>query len=193
MVAALGRAGVVLVVAAIAGSVLGCQGPASSAVTSPGSGEPVETVDDQGPHAYPDLEAGLPRQIAGIALETSSLPGASDDGSATDAGGQLFATAIRDLGRKPADLQLAIARPANGDSDIVVVGYRLPGVTGAHLLGSLGPADVDGSIEPATIAGKDVLALLEIGATSYAYAADEVVYVVGGAPGLIRAAIEALP
>jgi hypothetical protein len=100
---------------------------------------------------------------------------------------------VRNLGRTPVDLQLAIARPVDRDADVVITAYRLPGVRGVDLLGKLGPDDVDGSIEPATIAGKSVLALLQIQATSYAYAADDVVYIVGGSPELIRAAIEALP
>lgn len=186
-------AGVVLVVAAIAVILIGCQGPASSATTTPDASAALESIDQGSLHAYPDLEARLPRQIAGIDLDTISLPGSSDDGSNPDATGQLFATAVHDLGRTPADMQLAFARPRNGDADVVVVAYRLPGVSGAQLLGMLGPDDVDGSIEPATIAGKNVLALLEIEATSYAYAADDVVYVVGGAPELIKAAIQALP
>lgn len=193
LVVAAPGAGVALLIAVLAVILLGCQGPASNATTTPEASDASQATDQEPLHAFPDLEARLPRRIGAIALDTFSLPGGSEGEPGTEASGALFANAVRALGRTPADLQLAFARPTDSATDVVVAAYRLPGVDGAQLLGMLGPEDVDGSIEPATIAGKDVLALLEVEATTYAYAADDVIYVVGGAPELIRAAIQALP
>jgi len=216
MLAALG-AGVVLVAAAIAIVNLGGPRGSPTATATPAASEALATEDPGALHAFPDLEARLPRAVAGTELDTTSVSGAviqpAGTEGPTDTSGPtetaapgetdseapgepvpaLFTTALHALGRTSADLEVAFARPRGGDADIVITAYRLPGVSGADLLAKLGPEDVDGGIEPATIAGKDVLALLEIEATSYAYALDDVVYVVGGSPGLIRAAIEALP
>lgn len=186
-------AGAVLLVTVLAMILLDCQGPASSAVTTPEASDAPAATDPEPIHAFPELEARLPRHIGAIVLDTFSLAGGFEGEPGTGASGALFANAVQALGRIPADLQLAFARPIDRATDVVVAAYRLPGIDGAQLLGMLGPEDVDGSIEPATIAGKEVLALLEVEATTYAYAADDVVYVVGGAPELIRPAIEALP
>jgi hypothetical protein len=217
MLAALG-AGIVLVVAAIAIANSGGGGaPSSSAADASEPDGPFETIDAGPTNVYPDLEARLPRTVAGIELDTTSVSGgtvgSTETNGPTDTSGlpetgapgesdseipgepvpALFTNAVRALGRTSADLQVAFAKPRSADADILITAYRLPGVSGAELLAKLGPEDVDGGIERATIAGKDVLALLEIEATSYAYALDDVVYVVGGSPELIRAAIAALP
>ena len=145
-------------------------------------------------HAFPDLEAQIPDEVAGIALEKFSVAAVSGSGE-TDAA---FAAALAELGKTPNDLQFAGGSPSSdSDRDLGIQIFRVVGVPGDRLLQTLrtlAAADPStGTITETTRSGKNVVTITEDGETQYAYPTGELVFLVGGEDPLIDAALGLLP
>ncbi len=145
-------------------------------------------------HAFPELEAQIPDEVAGIALEKFSVAAVSGSGE-TDA---VFDAALAQLGKTPNDLQFAGGSPASdSDRDLGIQVFRVVGVPGDRLMQTLRTvAAVDpssGTITETTRSGKNVLAITTDGETQYAYPAGELVFLVGGEDPLVDATLGLLP
>ena len=82
--------------------------------------------------AAPELEAHMPRTVAGTTLSVQSATG--DQVLGKDAASKALISTLASFGKKPADLQVAQAYDPAGAVDITVLGFRVPGITGAKLL-----------------------------------------------------------
>ena len=132
-------------------------------------------------HDVPDLEAALPKKIAGVALSYQSTTGtdalAGDDPSST-----ALVASLAGMGKKPADLQIAEAYD-EGDLDANIIAFRVHGVAADKL----GQAIIDSWLSDGasgitsasvTISGKTVtkVSYSDGGASDYLYFKNEVVY-----------------
>ena len=77
-----------------------------------------------GEPASPELDALLPREVAGtpFVVETSIATDVLGD----DAGSKALTAGLRELGKSPDDLQVAQAYDQNGTVDLVLFAFRLP-------------------------------------------------------------------
>lgn len=167
----------------------------TSAVATPaGTGPVMPTLDPAVFHAFPDLEAQLPNEVAGVPLQKLSF-GAFGGGSVDP----LFAAVLAQVGKTVDDVQSAVAGPVDSmqDRELTIIAFRIVGIQGAQLLQAVRTAaqsdPTAGTVADATVGGKQVVALTDADETSYAYAAGEVVYVVSGEPALTDATMGMLP
>lgn len=129
-------------------------------------------------HAHPELEQAIPVDALPVALETYSLPASAEPAAA---GSDALADALGQMGRDPADLQLAVAVPADPESDeLVVLAYGVSGLSGADLLAIVADDPVEGG-SPGELMQRPVLIFTEDGDTlAYAYASRDVLFIVAG-------------
>jgi len=144
-------------------------------------------------HAFPELEAQIPDEVAGIALEKFSV--ASRGSGQTD---PTLAAALAELGKTPNDLQLAGGSPASdSDRDLGIQVWRVVGVPGDRLVQTLltfAAADPStGTVTDTTRSGKNVVAITTDDLTQYAYPAGELVFLVNGEDPLVDATLGLLP
>lgn len=142
---------------------------ATTAAPTPGAAEPTPTPtdddddgdddddDDDAPHQVPDLEAMLPSQVLGVAVNRASIKGdqAADE---LDISGTIL-DAIELSGRDASEIEVAIGAP--DDNSFVVMGIRVPGLSAGVMLDAL-VAENDPALFPVDqgqIAGKDVTRL----------------------------------
>ncbi|HTC86206.1 MAG TPA: hypothetical protein VK656_05855 [Candidatus Acidoferrum sp.] len=176
-------------VAAVPGNTpAGSIGPAGSGRASgvPSVG-PSDVASDQpsaqptAVHDVPDLEALLPKKIAGVTLTYQSTTGtgalAGDDPSSA-----ALVASLAQMGKKPADLQIAEAYD-EGSLDANVIAFRVHGIAADKL----GQAIIDSWLSGGasgittanvTISGKTVTKVTysDGGASDYLYFKNEVVY-----------------
>ncbi len=145
--------------------------------------------------AGPKLEAQIPDEVAGIALEKFSV--ASSGSGQTD---PAHAPALAELGKTPNDLQVAAGSPASdSDRDLGILVWRVVGVPGDRLIQTLltfAAADPStGTVTDTTRSGKNVVAITTTTGdeTQYAYPTGELVFLVGGEDPLVDAALGLLP
>ncbi|HJP89875.1 MAG TPA: hypothetical protein VJ850_12640 [Candidatus Limnocylindrales bacterium] len=148
---------------------------------------PLPTIDPTDVHAFADLESKLPAQIAGRAMVRASYvldPEAEED---------TVTLVLEREGKDATTLQMAIEYPADDAGDLTILAYRYPGMSAADVLALIGPDDVEGSIAPASVGGRQVLEINDGEGAAWAYAGGEVLYIVAGAPAVAEAAVAALP
>lgn len=93
--------------------------------TWPAAGEEPEQ------HAFPELEARLPDEIAGVQTDRYSFSGSALEGGMID---DLFIVWATEADRSPDELRVALAVPALGADLGVIVGImQLPGLSGEEL------------------------------------------------------------
>ena len=103
---------------------LGSEAPGASEAAN-GSGEPLPSS------VAPELEADLPTTIQNTPLTPYSTTG--DQVLTGFPNGRALAARIQSMGSKITNLQVAQAADDNGDLDITVTGFRLPGLSTAKL------------------------------------------------------------
>ncbi len=179
--------------------------PSSSAepvipTAAPGSPGPVPSFaigsfDPNYLHAFPELEAQIPDEVAGIALEKFSIASRGSGETVED-----LAAALAELGKTPNDLQVAAGSPASdSDRDLGILVWRVVGVPGDRLLQTLRTAfsadPSTGTVTDTTRSGKNVVAITTTTGdeTQYAYPTGELVFLVGGEDPLVDAALGLLP
>lgn len=206
----LSRAGLGVLVFAIAVLVAACAGgpggtpsptgaspPAAGGLTTfaaetqaPSTGEPGD--DDPGdgdaPHQVPDLEQMLPAEVGGVPLNRASVRGdeAIEELSLSDD----MIAAIGAAGRSVSDAEFAVAAPE--DSAFVVVAVRVPGLDAVALRTAL-LANNDPETLPVRegqIAGKSVVS---VGESQFYYATGDVLFFVLGDANVANFVIPELP
>lgn len=140
-------------------------------------------------HAYPDLEARLPDEIGGIALDKASL--------VVDPRRQSEKTleVLRLLGRTTPDMQIASA-DADG-LDFTVFAQRIVGSTGAAAavaFKNVDEADPAASLSyvAEVVAGKHVLTRTAAGEVAYIYPLDDIMFIVSGTRANVEEALTKL-
>ncbi|HUQ42840.1 MAG TPA: hypothetical protein VM451_00305 [Candidatus Limnocylindria bacterium] len=172
-----------LMVAVLAAATLVACGAATPSPTV----APRPTFDQRSVHAYPGLEERLPAAIAGRAMLRTSY------GPAEDAADDALGGALAGEGRDPRLLELATASPSDDLQDLLLVAYRYPGLAGADLLSMLVALAPAGGATPSEMGGKSVTVLEDPEGSAWAYARDDVLYVIAGDGPAAEAAIAALP
>ncbi len=165
----------------------------TGASTPPADGAPTE--DPLTPHQFPDLEARIPDNVAGLTIRKASF-GADFGEGALSAD---FQAAVEQVGMTVTDVQLATAGPPEeSDRDLSIVAFNIGGADSAQFMQALraireaNPGST-GSIIDETIAGKNVLALTEGENTQYWYPGGDVLFIVGGEDELVEATLSLLP
>ena len=93
------------------------------------SGLPAESP--AGEPASPELDALLPRDIGGTPFIVETYTG--EDALSNDAGSLAVIAGLRELGKTPADLELAQAYDETGTVDLYLFAFRLPDTDSAAL------------------------------------------------------------
>ena len=167
-------------------------GTPAAATTAP---DPGATVSDLEPHDFPDLEALLPSEVAGVPIQKASF----DSETGGFALSEEFTSAMGQFGKSDDDVQLASAGPAgDSDRDLSILAFRLVGVDAAQFLTALrtiteANPETEMGIDDATVGGKNVLSLTQNDVTQYAYARGDVFFVVGGEQALVEATLAQFP
>jgi hypothetical protein len=140
------------------------------------SDEPTDEPSSTPAHAAPELEALLPKVVAGVAFTRRSTVGTDLDGS--DPASAALVAALDKLGKSPADLRIAAGYDESGATDLYLYAFQVTGVKGA----TLGQALVDSYVAvgasgittaTTTISGKQVTHVM------YSDGLDDYVYVHG--------------
>ena len=165
---------------AIALLLVGCAGTAPVGPTGT-TGAPTPTAadptpgptDDDGdaPHQVPDLEAMLPSEVLGVAVNKASTTGgeAAEDLNISDA----VLDAIELSGRSASEIEVAVGAP--DDESFLVIALRVPGLDARVMLNAI-VAENDPAmfpVEEGQIAGKDVTRL---GEGQFFYASGDVLF-----------------
>jgi len=106
------------------------ESPGVSPSTSPASPAPSATAVAQS-HDVPDLEGLLPHLVGTTSLATQSVLGTTALG--TGAASQALQASLKNLGKTPADLQVAGAYDPAGVLDLRLFAYRVAGVDATEL------------------------------------------------------------
>ena len=157
-----------------------------SAGTSDGVSPSDQPLPSDGPssspsHVSPELEALLPKQIAGVTYTRQSTLGTAGLGS--DPSSEALVASLTKLHKTPADLEIAAAFDESGTTDLQLFAFRVSGVTGP----ALGQAIVDSYVAAGatgmttakkTISGKAVTQVMynDGGADDYVYVHGDVVF-----------------
>jgi hypothetical protein len=194
------RAVAPVVAAAAIAVASGCGGSGSSAVpTSTAAAVPTgpETTP-QGSHDAPELEAQLPRRVAGVRLERGSATG-----DVVLAGGSPFAATmaklLEDAGKQPSDLRWANARDPQGTVEVEVGAFEVSGMTSAELARAIVEASRPGApglrVSEQDFGPRRVTTIVyPSGTRLHLYEHGDVVFYVGAQQdALVRKALAALP
>ena len=156
-------------------------GTDASAEPSANPSDDLSSAEPSAIHDAPDLEAVLPKKIAGVTLVYQSTSG-SDALAGDDPSSTALVASLAQMGKKPADLQIAEAYD-EGDLDAQVIAFRVHGITAEKL----GQAILDSWLTDGasgitsakvSISGKVVtkVSYSDGGAADYLYLKGEVVY-----------------
>jgi hypothetical protein len=133
-------------------------------------------------HVAPELEALLPKAVAGVTMARQSTTG-TDGLSGGDASSQALVTSLGKLGKTPADLRLALAYDETRNTDLQLSAFQVPGLKGSTLgdavVASFVAAQPSGiTTAKKTIGGKAVTQVMynDGGADDYVYVHDDVVF-----------------
>ena len=167
--------------------------PAASAGASP---EPSGAVASP---VAPQLEALMPHSVSGATLLVQSTTG--DQVLGDDAASKALISALNSFGKKPTDLEIAQAADDSGAIGLTVLGFRLPGVSGAKLEPAVlrtwlfsGATGVTTKVK--TVGGVKVTEVTYGGDTSVSYVTvrkDAVIVIQSADAALAAAALDALP
>jgi hypothetical protein len=161
--------------------------PASAGASAPGGSLGIPSF-----HEAPDLEAALPDQVGGVALQKLSFKGSGSLAGGTDS--QDFQNLLGAIGKSPDDFSLAVAAGQN-----VSVGvFRVAGTDGNVLLTAFIEAakkgDATTQVSDANRGGKSVRKVVTGTDTTYAYAnGDKVFFVQSETDALVDEALSKLP
>jgi hypothetical protein len=161
------------------------------------SGLPAESP--AGEPASPELDALLPKDIGGTPYVVSTY--VATDVFGDDAGSRAVTAGLRELGKTPADLQLAEAYDQNQAVDLYLFAFRLPGADPAALrslvLDSWLVADAEGVTTEEVELGGKTLTHVEYGdefPEAYLYSVGDVAVIIHtGSEDLAAEAAAALP
>lgn len=133
-------------------------------------------------HAAPELEALLPAEIDGVALEKASATGAGVFGG--DAFSRVLTDFLASAGKEPTDLRFANARDPSGVLGVEAGVFRVEGVDAAALRDAIvegsRPAAPGLEVSTDTVARRPVTMLaFANGSTLYLYEQDDSVFYVG--------------
>lgn len=121
------------------------------------------------PHQVPDLEAMLPSEVLGVAVNKASIRGAVEELDLSDD----ILDAIAAGGGSAAETEVAVG--TTEDQSLLIMAIRVPGLDPANLLAAL-VADNDPTAFPVRegrIAGKDVTSL---GDSQFFYATGDILF-----------------
>jgi len=105
--------------------------PSVAAIAPTSSDDAGASPSDVPSHVAPDLEAMLPKTIAGTTMASQSTLGTTALGD--DQSSQSLVASLQKLGKKPSDLQIAEAYDPDQNVDAEVIAFRAPGVKGPAL------------------------------------------------------------
>lgn len=144
-----------------------------TAAPSPAATDTGEDGDDANggdvPHQVPDLEAMLPSEVLGVAVNKASTRGAVEELDLSDD----ILDAIAASGGSAAETEVAVGTTA--DQSLLIMAIRVPGLDPENLLAAL-VADNDPTAFPVRegrIAGKDVTSL---GDSQFFYPAGDILF-----------------
>jgi hypothetical protein len=142
-----------------------------------------------------DLEALLPDTIGGSVVVKTSMTGA---GIMNLPGGAALEEQLGELGATVDDVSVAIGTTGDVSSPILVLAYRIEGVSADQIFAGLQAAmqaGQGGEVTQTTVAGRAVTQVASGGETTYIYLAGDTVFIVGGqlTPELLEDAISQLP
>lgn len=161
--------------------------------TSPsgGIGEPSAEASDQpsasdepvpsDSHVAPELEALLPKAVAGVTMARESTTGTAGL-SGGDASSQALVASLTELGKTPADLRIAVAYDLSRATDLQISAFQVPGVKGSTfgdaVVASLKAATTGITTTKTTISGKAVTHVTynDGGPDDYVYSKSDVVF-----------------
>jgi hypothetical protein len=141
------------------------------------------------PHGAPDLEAIMPREIAGTPLQISSA-------RASEWQSSLLRLAVERVGVDPADAYVALGMGGSGEDALAITLYAIPGVPQDELEAEFSRdayLAADQHWERRNVDGKVVWWAAGREFDTAFYALGGLVVTAGGAPERVRAAIELLP
>ena len=178
-------------------------GPASSAApagaspsTSPGSPAPSVSPSAQN-HDVPDLEVLLPHTVGTTSLATQSVLGTTALGSG--AASQALQASLKNLGKTPADLQIAGAYDPAGAVDLRLFAYRVAGVDATELARAVIESQLSNTAAQATSSqvtiGDHAITKISYaqGSPAYVYPLNGVVYTIQTADtGLVSSVLALL-
>jgi hypothetical protein len=180
-------------------------GPGSSPEASAAAVEPTDTsgsepsASDAPSHVAPDLEAMLPKTLAGAAMSTQSTSGTA--GLGDDQTSQSLVASLAKLGKKQSDLEIAEGYDPDNNVDVQVIAFRANGVKAS----ALGQAVLDSYLADGasgvvttrkTISGKPVTQVDygDGGSFDYLYEKGDVVFDVSTSdPSIAAETLKALP
>ena len=165
--------------------------------SAPPSGLPAESP--AGGPASPELDALLPKDIGGTPYVVTTY--VATDVFGDDAGSRAVTAGLRELGKTPADLELAEAYDQNQAVDLYLFAFRLPDADPAALrslvLDSWLVADAEGVMTEEVELGGKTLTHVEYGdefPEAYLYSVGDVAVIIHtGSEDLAADAAEALP
>jgi hypothetical protein len=180
--------------------------PSQPAPTAPVGGSIQVPTFDLGTFAPPsfvipsfgsdeELEALLPDTIGGIAVVKTSMTGS---GIMNLPGGAALEEQLGELGATVDDVSVAIGTSGDISSPILVLAYRIEGVSAEQIFAGLEAAmqaGQGGEVTQTTVAGRPVTQVVSGSETTYIYLAGDTVFIVGGqlTPELLEDAISQLP
>jgi len=127
--------------------------------------------DGDAPHQVPDLEAMLPSQVLGVAVNKASIKG-DEAAEELSLSGTLL-EAIELSGRSASEVEVAVGAP--DDDSFLVMSLRVPGLDAAVLLDAI-VAENDPTVFPVRegqIAGKEVTS---VGESQFFYATGDILF-----------------
>ena len=141
----------------------------------------------------------MPHSVSGATLLVQSTTG--DQVLGDDAASKALISALNSFGKKPTDLEIAQAADDSGAIGLTVLGFRLPGVSGAKLEPAVlrtwlfsGATGVTTKVK--TVGGVKVTEVTYGGDTSVSYVTvrkDAVIVIQSADAALAAAALDALP
>ncbi len=157
-------------------------GPAdASPATSPGSPAPSASTAVES-HDAPDLERLLPSLVGTTSLATQSVLGTTALG--TGEASQALQASLKNLGKTPADLQIAGAYDPTGALDLRLFAYRVAGVDTTELARAVIESQLSNTAAQATSSqvtiGDHAITKISYaqGSPAYVYVLNGVVYVI---------------
>ncbi len=159
--------------------------PAPSSAASPSAAPSGPAASPSAPaesHVAPDLEKLLPSRVGTTSIAAQSVLGSTALGSSPAA--QALVASLKNLGKTPADLQIAGAYDPTGTLDLSLFAYRVKGIDPTELGRAVIESQMSNSADQATssqvtIGGQPITKISYAkGSPVYFYLANGVVYAV---------------
>jgi hypothetical protein len=176
--------------------------PSGSAAGSSVGASPSATDDSLSlPHADSKLEALLPKELGGAALQSYSVALSVYLASATGGDSVLYTPWLVSMGKTAQEVTMAVATDVTRTENVIVEAFAVPGVSDAKIASAFGDAATGKGwkVSSGSVAQKACLEIVDPSptgdlSTGYAYAKAGVLYVVvTDDPALLLAAYIHLP